>query len=41
LSEQVVALHDEVLELGERVDFTERALSAVRQGGVPTLPGRE
>jgi hypothetical protein len=41
LSEQVALLRDEVLELGERVDFAERALSAVRQGGVHTLPGRE
>lgn len=41
LSEQVAALREEVLELGERVDFAERALTAVRQGGVHSLPGRE
>jgi hypothetical protein len=41
LTEQVTALRDEVLELGERVDFAERALTVVRQGGVHTLPGRE
>lgn len=40
LTEQIGALRSDVLDLAERVDFTERALSEVRRTA-SALPGRE